>query len=93
MWRRGGQFEGKMHRVLALAGVVVCFGSYTFISQVALDKRVVSNYFGNIAFAYEDYGLPYCFMASLFNTGIDEPNGYSQETMEDVSGDGEITKN
>ena len=73
MWRRGGQFEGKMHRVLALAGVVVCFGSYTFISQVALDKRVVSNYFGNIAFAYEDYGLPYCFMASLFNTGIDEP--------------------
>src|SRR5699024_5865115 len=57
-----------------------------------LDKRVVSNYFGNIAFAYEDYGLPYCFMASLFNTGIDEPNGYSQETMEAVSGDGEITK-
>lgn len=92
MWRRGGQFEGKMHRVLALIGVVVCFGSYTFISQVALDKRVVSNYFGNIAFAYEDYGLPYCFMASLFNTGIDEPNGYSQETMEAVSGDGEITK-
>ena len=29
-----------MHRVLALAGVVVCFGSYTFISQVALDKEL-----------------------------------------------------
>ena len=93
MWRRGGQFEGKMHRVLALIGVVVCFGAYTFISQVALDKRVVSNYFGNIAFAYEDYGLPYCFMASLFNTGIDEPNGYSRETMEAISNNGEITKN
>lgn len=93
MWRRGGQFEGKMHRILALAGVVVCFGAYTFISQVALDKRVVSNYFGNIAFAYEDYGLPYCFMASLFNTGIDEPNGYSQETMDQISSNGEITKN
>ena len=49
MWRRGGQFEGKMHRILALVGVVVCFGAYTFISQVALDKRVVSNYFGNIS--------------------------------------------
>ncbi|MBE5062438.1 sulfatase-like hydrolase/transferase [Lachnospiraceae bacterium DSM 108991] len=93
MWRRGGQFEGKMHRILALVGVVVCFGAYTFISQVALDKRVVSNYFGNIAFAYEDYGLPYCFMASLFNTGIDEPNGYSQETMDQISSNGEITKN
>lgn len=93
MWRRGGQFEGKMHRILALVGVVVCFGAYTFISQVALGKRVVSNYFGNIAFAYEDYGLPYCFMASLFNTGIDEPNGYSQETMDQISSNGEITKN
>ncbi len=93
IWRRGGQFEGKMHRILALIGVVACFGAYTFISQVALDKRVVSNYFGNIAFAYEDYGLPYCFMASLFNTGIDEPNGYSQETIEAISNDGEITKN
>lgn len=92
MWRRGGQFEGKMHRILALVGVAACFGAYTFISQAALDKRVVSNYFGNIAFAYEDYGLPYCFMASLFNTGIDEPNGYSEETMEEISGGGEITK-
>lgn len=93
MWRRGGQYEGKMHRILALIGVVVCFGAYTFVSQIALDKRVVSNYFGNIAFAYEDYGLPYCFMASLFNTGIDEPNGYSKETMDKISNLGEITKN
>lgn len=93
MWRRGGQYKGKMHRILALAGVVVCFGAYTAVSQVALDKRVISNYFGNIAFAYEDYGLPYCFMASLFNTGIDEPNGYSKETMEAISNNGEITKN
>lgn len=92
MWRRGGQFQGKMHRVAALAGVVVCFGAYTAVSHAALDKRVVSNYFGNIAFAYEDYGLPYCFMASLFNTGINEPNGYSEETMEQISRGGELTK-
>ena len=92
MWRRGGQYEGKMHRIAALIGIVACFGLYTFVSQAALDKRVVSNYFGNIAFAYEDYGLPYCFMASLFNTGIDEPNGYSEETIAEISNNGELTK-
>ena len=92
MWRRGGQYEGKMHRIVALIGIAACFGLYTFVSQAALDKRVVSNYFGNIAFAYEDYGLPYCFMASLFNTGIDEPNGYSEETIAEISNNGELTK-
>ena len=55
-----------------------------FVSNLAVDKRVVSTYFGNIAFAYEDYGLPYCFMASVFNTGIDEPSGYSKKTMEEI---------
>ena len=31
-------------------------------------------------------------MASLFNTGIDEPNDYSEETMAEISNNGEITK-
>ena len=92
MWRRGGQYEGKLHRVVALIGVFVCFGIYSVLTTAALDKRVISNYFGNIAFAYEDYGRPYCFMASLFNTGIDEPNDYSEETMAEISNNGEITK-
>ncbi len=92
IWRRGGQYEGKMHRLLAVAGIVVCGVAYTFATNAAIDKRVVSTYFGNIAFAYEDYGLPYCFMASVFNTGIDQPNGYSKEAMEEISNNGEITK-
>lgn len=92
IWRRGGQYEGKMHRLLAVAGIVVCGVAYTFATNAAIDKRVVSTYFGNIAFAYEDYGLPYCFMASVFNTGIDQPNGYSEEAMKEISNNGEITK-
>ena len=92
MWKRGGQYSGKVHRVRALIGVIICAALYAVVSNQAVDKRVVSTYFGNIAFAYEDYGLPYCFMASLFNTGINEPNDYSQETMEAISNNGEITK-
>ncbi len=78
MWRRGGQYTGKIHHVASLLGIVVCCILYTFVTNAAIDKRVVSTYFGNIAFAYEDYGLPYCFSASLFNTGISEPNGYTK---------------
>lgn len=92
MWRRGGQFTGKMHRFIALCGVGVSFAACLWLTDEAIDKRVISNYFGNIAFAYEDYGFPYCFSASLFNTGINEPAGYSEETMAEISGNGEITK-
>ena len=93
MWRRGGQFTGKMHRVIALGGVAVSFGACLWLTEAAIDKRVISNYFGNIAFAYEDYGFPYCFSASLFNTGINKPSGYSEDTMKQIGGDGTLTKN
>lgn len=93
MWKRGGQFEGKVHHVWALLGIIVCFAAYGLFSNLAVEKRVVSTYFGNIAFAYEDYGLPYCFMASVFNTGITEPNDYNKKTIEKISNNGEITKN
>ena len=72
MWRRGGQYTGKMHRIIAVIAVVASGFAYVGLTDVAIDKRVISNYFGNIAFAYEDYGFPYCFAASLFNTGINQ---------------------
>ena len=92
MWRRGGQFTGKMHRVIALFGVVFWVGAYIVLTQTAIDNRVVSNYFGNIAFAYEDYGFPYCFTASIFNTGISEPAGYGEEGIAEITHDGSLTK-
>ncbi len=92
MWRRGGQYQGKVHHVLALLGIVGCAVLFNFTTDKAIDKRVLSTYFGNIAFAYQDYGLPYCFMASVFNTGINEPNDYNEETIEAVSNNREITK-
>ena len=93
MWRRGGQYEGKMHRLLAIAGVAVCAMLFSLTTDQAIDKRVLSTYFGNIAFAYEDYGLPYCFMSSVFNTGIDEPNDYNEETIDQITNNGEMAEN
>lgn len=90
MWKRGGQYQGKMHRVVALGGVVVSMIAWIGLMNYAIDQRIVSNYFGNIAFAYEDYGFPYCFQASLFNTGISEPVGYSEETMNKITNNGAL---
>ncbi len=92
MWRRGGQYNGKVHRIRALAGIAACAALYAVATDAAIDERVVSTYFGNIAFAYEDYGLPYCFMASVFNTGINEPNEYNEKSIARLSDNGSIVK-
>ncbi len=92
MWRRGGQYTGKMHRVLAVVGIAASAIGYSVLTDLAIEKRVVSTYFGNIAFAYEDYGLPYCFMASVFKTGINQPNGYEESTIVDISNNREMAK-
>lgn len=86
-WRRGMQYQGKLHRVAAVIVCAVLFISIPFITRIATNKRVLSSYFGNIAFAYQDYGLPYCFMTSVFNTGINQPDGYSKEAMEKIDPD------
>lgn len=92
MWRRGQQYEGKMHRVIAGIACVAWLAGFLVLTNTVIDQRIVSSYFGNIAFAYEDYGLPYCFMSSVFNTGISEPNDYNEETMMGISDNGEIAE-
>lgn len=90
MWRRGGQYTGKIRRIPALIVVIAAFGTMGMITNLAIEKRVVSNYFGNIAFAYEDYGLPYCFSASLFDTGIEQPSGYQEDTILAIKEEGKL---
>ena len=61
--------------------VVVGAALFAGATQLALEKRVLSNYFGNIAFAYEDYGYPYCLAVTLFDTGISCPRDYSEQEI------------
>lgn len=78
---KGPKYQGKMlYKVnvpLVLAGAALFAGT----TKLALEKRVLSNYFGNIAFAYEDYGYPYCLATTVFNTGIAAPREYSNEEI------------
>lgn len=81
---KGPKYRGKLkyryNIPLVLAGVVAFAG----VTQLALEKRVLSNYFGNIAFAYEDYGYPYCLATTIFNTGISEPRDYSDAEIKRI---------
>ncbi|MDO4306071.1 MAG: LTA synthase family protein [Eubacteriales bacterium] len=81
---KGPKYRGKLKYRWNLPLVLAGFVAFAGVTQLALEKRVLSNYFGNIAFAYEDYGYPYCLATTIFNTGISEPRDYSDREIKRI---------
>lgn len=75
-----GPMKYKYNIPLVAAGILLFSG----VTKLSLEKRVLSQYFGNIAFAYEDYGYPYCLATTIFNTGINCPQDYSQASIDQI---------
>lgn len=65
---------------LTLAVMLGGFG----VVRLGIATNVMAQTFPNIADAYHDYGLPYCFVCSLVDQGIDKPSDYSPEKVENV---------
>ena len=58
---KGPQKKDKVKRKRNLAGVVLVIG-FTFLSTSFVVKTgIVETFFGNLAYAYRDYGVVYCF--------------------------------
>ena len=91
LWRYSGKFT-KINYLISGIIVAASIGGYTFLTDYVIEHRIVSTYFANIAFAYQDYGLPYCFAASVFDVGMDEPNGYTQEWVDSITDNGRLTE-
>ncbi len=82
---KGPKYKGKLNYKKNIL-IVTSVWAFLFLStKVALGFNVITSYFGNIAFAYEDYGFPYCFSNTLLNTGIDKPKDYSEEKIASIS--------
>jgi len=45
---------------------------------------VISTFFGNLNYAYRDFGMPYSFIATSTLAGISKPKGYSEEMITDL---------
>ncbi len=83
-WFKAPKYKGKRNWLADLTAIGVSILLFVLATHGALSHRILSTYFGNIAFAYEDYGFPYCLSVTLFDTGIQEPNGYSERLVERI---------
>lgn len=57
--------------------IMLCF----VLTDVGMAAGLLDRNFGNLAQAFHDNGLPYCFMNSILNTGVERPEDYSAETV------------
>ncbi|MBQ0004700.1 MAG: sulfatase-like hydrolase/transferase [Clostridiales bacterium] len=68
----------------SLSAIVISI-AFTLASTFGLIKLgVISTFFGNLNYAYNDYGMPYCFIATSLSQGISKPGDYSQESINTI---------
>ena len=70
---------------IRLVIVWICFVFLTSaVTQVGRMSGLLSTQFPNLQEAYRQYGMPYCFLCSVINTGIDKPEDYTTDTVDDI---------
>ncbi len=75
-----GEVKLKKNLAAVLLIIAMTFGATFGLVKVGL----LSTFFGNLAYAYEDYGVPYCFINTWLNTGIHKPMGYDEKAVKAI---------
>ncbi len=65
--------EWKKSIITTACSIVLTFGTTSLLINVG----IVDTFFGNLAYAYRDFGVPYCFINTWLNTGIAKPVSYN----------------
>lgn len=85
LWLRGPQYQGRPHRISgAFMAVVVIALIVPSVTDAAKSSNVLTEYFTNLAQGYKDYGFVYSFTSSALDTGMSEPEGYSEDAIQEI---------
>ena len=86
------KYKKKINYIVSLLITVCSVPIFIFTTRLAYNNRIISSYFGNIAYAYKDYGLVYCFASSLFNTGIKKPESYNKDLINTIKNNSSLNE-
>ncbi len=81
LFLKGPKKKGTLHRKRNIFAVCLVILTTILSTTLAINTGVVETFFGNLAYAYRDYGVAYCFTNTWLNTGIDKPSGYSKDSI------------
>lgn len=75
LWKKG----------LISLGVSIAVAVLIFVT--GFQTNTLSDRFPNLLNAYHEYGFAYCFSLTIFDKGIDKPENYSKETINEILGE------
>lgn len=84
LYKKGPVFKGKMHRKIMILILASCYLWVPMITNAAVKGDVITDYFDNIAQGYERYGFVYGFSSSVVDRGMEEPEEYSEEKIDEL---------
>lgn len=76
LYRKTPRRKEKVDLRKAIAAVVIIIALAFGTIQGGMKTGVLDTFFGNLAYAYRDNGMPYSFMITWVKTGIDKPYNY-----------------
>lgn len=65
----------------SIAAILVTVAVTVGATFAAISTGMVETFFGNLNYAYRDYGMVYCFIQTSLSAGISKPKGYSDEMI------------
>lgn len=84
LFKKGPVFKGKMHRKMMILVLASCYLWVPMITNAAVSNEVLTDYFDNIAQGYERYGFVYGFSSSVVDRGMEKPEDYSEEKIQEI---------
>lgn len=85
LWSKSNKSTSQIKlSVLMIVTALFCF---FILTGIAKEKNILSDHFDNLKDAYMEYGFAYCLTNSIFEIGMQKPNDYSKERIEEVVND------
>lgn len=83
LWRKAPKQRIALSSSVAVIALLLL--STMLTTSIGINARTTPEDFINLAEAYDDYGFVYCFSRTIFDNGINMPENYSEEMINDIT--------
>ena len=74
----------KMNLRKSAAGALMLATLTIACTNLGMNTQSLTLSLGNLTSAYRDYGFAYCFLVTFVDVGIDRPDDYSEQAIEEI---------
>lgn len=86
LYKKAPKHTHTTQKKIIVSGIAVALIAFAifFLRHQSNSVQALATNYTNISEAYENYGFVYCFTNSILDTGIGEPEDYSEERVEGI---------